>query len=197
MRDTLSKFYPNLSSDERFRLAIKALAEGNTLEQKRLRETCPRKSYSMNDLEFVDRMDGADILTMAVVADLKNLNDQINLSQNWLEYNSVLLELFNRLPADNGKRAFNLMGESLSKTHLTLTDTMAMMKEKRKALWVAYAEFCHETFQLEPEIFISAIFPIYMENLKIDFDDNTPIVEQIKTLYKTVIKKFWEKSSDG
>jgi hypothetical protein len=67
----LSKLYDRLTLEERFRLDVEAMARGDAEESRRLVDTCPRRSYTMTDLGFSGRWDGAIQLCMAVLLDFR------------------------------------------------------------------------------------------------------------------------------
>jgi hypothetical protein len=52
VRNTLRKHYPNLTPDERFRLALAALARRDDADLALLRTTCPMKTYDATDQTF-------------------------------------------------------------------------------------------------------------------------------------------------
>ena len=58
-KDKLGKFYDRLDPDERFRLGLKAAARGDEEDVERLRDTCPRETYTANDTAFTDRISGS------------------------------------------------------------------------------------------------------------------------------------------
>ena len=70
-RKGLGKLYDRLTSEERFRLDIEAMARGDEEESRKLVETCPRRSYVMNDLGFAGRWDGAIQMTLVTLLDLR------------------------------------------------------------------------------------------------------------------------------
>jgi len=55
MKDTLRKYDAVLTADERFRLALAAMARDDETEVRRLHGTCPRHTYTMADADFTDR----------------------------------------------------------------------------------------------------------------------------------------------
>jgi hypothetical protein len=63
-KDKLGKFYDRLDPDERFRLVLEAAARGDEEEIKRLRDTCPRETYTAIDIAFTDRISGSFKITM-------------------------------------------------------------------------------------------------------------------------------------
>jgi hypothetical protein len=67
----LDKLYDRLTPVERFKLDIEAMARGDEEESRRLVETCPRRSYVMNDLGFAGRWDGAIQMTLVTLLDLR------------------------------------------------------------------------------------------------------------------------------
>jgi hypothetical protein len=54
----LHKHYDRLEADERFRLDVLATVRGDSRESERLVSSCPRFSYVMNDVGFVERWRG-------------------------------------------------------------------------------------------------------------------------------------------
>ncbi len=69
-KSSLDKLYGHLTPEERFRLDIEARARGDEEESRRLMETCPRRTYTMNDWGFAGRWHAATELTMTVLLDL-------------------------------------------------------------------------------------------------------------------------------
>jgi hypothetical protein len=63
-KDKLGKLYDRLDPDERFRLDLKAAARGDEEDMKRLRDTCPRETYTANDTAFTNRISGSLNITM-------------------------------------------------------------------------------------------------------------------------------------
>jgi hypothetical protein len=58
-RNRLDKLYDGLTPEERFRLDVLATARGDEQESRKLTESCPRRSYIMNDARFSWRWDAA------------------------------------------------------------------------------------------------------------------------------------------
>jgi hypothetical protein len=69
-RKGLGKLYDRLTPEERFRLDVEAMARGDEEESRRLTDTCPRRSYVMNDGGFAGRWDGAIQMSMVALLDL-------------------------------------------------------------------------------------------------------------------------------
>ncbi len=55
MKNTLRKYDDVLTADERFHLALAAMARDDETEIRRLHDTCPRFTYTMTDTDFTDR----------------------------------------------------------------------------------------------------------------------------------------------
>jgi hypothetical protein len=62
--DKLGKFYDRFDPDERLRLVLKAAARGDEEDIERLRDTCPRETYTANDIAFSGRIRGSWKMTM-------------------------------------------------------------------------------------------------------------------------------------
>src|ERR687890_581736 len=65
-KDRLGKFYDRFDPDERFRLALEAMARGDEEEIERLRDTCPRVRYTAIDIAYSDRISGSLKMTMLI-----------------------------------------------------------------------------------------------------------------------------------
>src|SRR5215210_1643159 len=75
----LGRLYDQLTPEERFRLGVLALARGDEEESERLARTCPRHTYTMNDLEFVGRWEAARELAMCAYVDVASRMDKIKM----------------------------------------------------------------------------------------------------------------------
>jgi hypothetical protein len=69
-QDRLGKLYDRFMPEERFRLTLEALARGDEKEADRLSESCPRRTYTMNELAYGDRMRAGLQITLVVCLDL-------------------------------------------------------------------------------------------------------------------------------
>lgn len=67
----LARLYDRLTPEERFRLVLMAMARGDHEEVRRLRESCPRKRYEMQDAAYADRVAASLTLAMAALAELR------------------------------------------------------------------------------------------------------------------------------
>jgi hypothetical protein len=66
----VARHYDKLRPDERFRLAIEALARGDDQEVDRLAAACPRKVYREIDAEYGERVRVSSEIVSAVILDL-------------------------------------------------------------------------------------------------------------------------------
>jgi hypothetical protein len=62
----LHHHYDRLTPEERFRLDVLAMVRGDSRESERLVASCPRFSYVMNDVGFVDRWRSAIEITLRI-----------------------------------------------------------------------------------------------------------------------------------
>jgi hypothetical protein len=66
----LHRHYDRLDAEERFRLDVLATARDDSRESERLVSSCPRFSYTMNDVGFVERWRSAIEITLRVYVPL-------------------------------------------------------------------------------------------------------------------------------
>jgi len=69
-KDRLDKLYDRFTPEERFRLTLEALAREDEQEAERLSKRCPRRTYTMNDAAYEDKMRAGLQITMAICLDL-------------------------------------------------------------------------------------------------------------------------------
>jgi enamine deaminase RidA (YjgF/YER057c/UK114 family) len=62
----LQRHYDRLEADERFRLDVLAMAREDSRESERLVSSCPRFSYTMNEMGFVERWRSAIEMTLRI-----------------------------------------------------------------------------------------------------------------------------------
>ena len=65
-KNGLHRHYDRLDADERFRLDVLAMAREDSQESERLITSCPRFSYTMNEMGFVERWRSAIEITLRV-----------------------------------------------------------------------------------------------------------------------------------
>ena len=65
-KNGLHRHYDRLDADERFRLDLLAMAREDSQESERLVTSCPRYSYTMNDMGFVERWRSATEITLRI-----------------------------------------------------------------------------------------------------------------------------------
>ncbi len=78
-KNGLVKLYDRLTPEERFRLDVLAMARGDEEESEHLTNTCPRRSYTMNEVGFTGRWRGALELTLLTLLDLRARMDKVQM----------------------------------------------------------------------------------------------------------------------
>ena len=107
-RKGLGKLYDRLTPEERFRLDVLATARGDERESRKLAESCPRRSYTMNDARFSRRWDASRELTMVVLLDLNQHLSKlrmINALRSVLPYSTALAQEEAYLAYSDGHKA--------------------------------------------------------------------------------------------
>lgn len=72
-----ARLYDNFRPKERLVLVLEAMARGDEAEAERLRQACPRKTYTGPDAAFDDRLHMAFDIVAVVAADLRALTSQL------------------------------------------------------------------------------------------------------------------------
>ncbi|WP_045520627.1 hypothetical protein [Neobacillus niacini] len=62
------KMYPKLSADERFKMVIKTLVNGDEDQREKLVKSCPKVNYSKSDHSYTERIGASrDIVTVFII----------------------------------------------------------------------------------------------------------------------------------
>jgi hypothetical protein len=78
-KNGLGKLYDRLTPEERFRLDVLATARGDKEESEHLTSTCPKRTYTMNEVGFTGRWHGAVELTFINLLDLRASMDKVQM----------------------------------------------------------------------------------------------------------------------
>jgi hypothetical protein len=235
---SLGKLYDRLTLDERVKLIIQAAARGDAEDVQRLAESCPTKTYAINDIAFGDQISGSWKITMmlchllasslarlhtiapvrevlpyafdhcisgARLAYLRGL--EMGVSRAWeaagkkgdpparllkeeaQEENSVMKAELGDLHAITGHLremiADFLLGQLEELERCTASEALMV--------WEAFANFCNEQLQLEPETLVKAWFePMLPEIEKLVNLPELPEVDPDEVEYlSTELKRVW------
>ncbi len=78
-KNGLGKLYDRLTPEERFRLDVLATAREDKQESEHLTSTCPKRTYTMNEVGFTGRWHGAVELTFINLLDLRSRMDKVQM----------------------------------------------------------------------------------------------------------------------
>lgn len=81
MKELNEKYYETFTPAERVQLAIAALGRQDMKEVDKLYNTCPRVSYTMKDLAFMNKMQAVERITTALAALCTELLDKIKINK--------------------------------------------------------------------------------------------------------------------
>jgi hypothetical protein len=77
--------YDRLTAEERFRLVVEAFAREDEREAERLSTTCPRKAYTMSDLDFSERLRASELIVSHVYAELMEVLSTLQAIETYRE----------------------------------------------------------------------------------------------------------------
>lgn len=66
MKNGMGKLYGHFTPEERFELVVEAMSRGDEDEVKRLSRSCPRRTYTTNELAYADRIAASSKITTMV-----------------------------------------------------------------------------------------------------------------------------------
>jgi hypothetical protein len=155
----LGKLYDRLTPEERFRLDVMATARGDMEESELLTRTCPRHSYTMNDIGFADRWHAAKEMAVLTHMSLVSTVERLQLVEGFGLIVSALANLAD-LEAEGG------MGEKpgaegvrcLAREMPELTEELKRsIAERGFSVWAAFKGFCAEEMGLEAGVLLGAL----------------------------------------
>jgi hypothetical protein len=179
--NAVARHYDKLKPDERFRLAIEALARGDDQEADRLATTCPRKVYRMNDVEYGDRVRVSSEIVSAVLLDLAPRLGKLRMIEAFREFLPLFLGrgmdvaamawLDGYTEGKNGRRKRDDeiveagIKKALKDAELATKRIPEVLDEIRnavaaeiKGIWEAFSRFSKRELRLEPDTVVSAWF---------------------------------------
>jgi hypothetical protein len=131
----LHKLYDRLTLAERFAADVETMARGDRDESEYPTDTCPRRSYTVNDWCFVGRWTAARELSLLAHMDLSRCLDKIQ-----------VLEAFRRAwEGLDGRRE--------------LEDLQRRMAAEGLTHWAVFCGFCAEEMGVEPAKVLAAVTP--------------------------------------
>lgn len=217
MRKNLFKLYDRLSPDERVKLTILAMSRGDDEEVKRLRQTCPRKAYSMSDAAYLDKMDGVISITRLCVAVLMLHNKDLEKVKLLEELTPVLVKTHMKALIDGANTAWaaagkegkfwdvpieefqeiaqDLAGSFLSNEEVTQMRTNAIAR--LKGTYQAFVSFLSD-HDLDPDLVV-AIHPgmeMLIDSIRVELESDMPVDEgEMAGAYKAYCMA-WEEAGN-
>jgi hypothetical protein len=178
----VGKLYDRLTPEERFRLDVEAMARGDAAESERLTSTCPRGTYTMTDVGFSGRWDGAIQLTMAALMDLRQSTAKLRMIDAFravLPYSEQLAQHSAAEAYLDGRRSradTRKVDEDLERIEARIEEDGRFIPELLErlerelaaeglAVWEAYSLFCEEEMEIAPEKLLRATFPPALEDV--------------------------------
>jgi len=179
----VGKLYDRLTPEERFRLDVEAMARGDAEESELLTSTCPRRTYTMTDVGFSGRWDGAIQLTMAALMDLRQSTAKLRMVDAFravlpyaeqLAQNSAAEAYFEAREDDSSEAGVD---EDLERIEARIKEDGRLIPELLErlerqlateglAVWQAFSLFCEEDMGISPEKLLRATFPPALEDVE-------------------------------
>ena len=184
----VGKLYDRLTPEERFRLDVEAMARGDAQESELLTSTCPRHTYTMTDVGYSGRWDGAIELTMATLMDLRQSTAKLRMLRMVDALRAAVLPYAEQLVQNSAAEAyFEASGaeddssearadEDLEKIEARIKEDGRFIPELLErlerelateglAVWEAFSLFCEEDMGISPEKLLRATFPPALEDV--------------------------------
>jgi hypothetical protein len=178
----VGKLYDRLTPEERFRLDVEAMARGDAEESELLTSTCPRRTYTMTDVGFSGRWDGAIQITTAALMDLRQSTAKLRMVDAFravlpyaeqLAQNSAAEAYFEVREDDPSEAGVD---DDLERIEARIKEDGRLIPELLErlerelateglAVWQAFSLFCEEEIGISPEKLLRATFPPALEDV--------------------------------
>jgi hypothetical protein len=168
----LGDHYPALEPQERFQAALEAATREDYDERRRLVDSCPRRTYTMSDTAFLDRVDASRDLALGValaiapeLAQVRVLAVVSELTAQTLAATMachVLADARREADPDAVLADFDaVLAEELPKAQDTsvyhaIETARCEQLAKAAAAWTAFSEVCRDELGVEPVVVLSA-----------------------------------------
>lgn len=174
----LHRYYGRLTPAERFRLTVEARARSDASEERRLVESCPRKTYTETDFAFAGRLSAAEEITLYFCLDLYRHTARLQVLSGLIE-----ARIFPEEPEGLLERlCCGVCAEGL-------------------AVWRGYAAFCQQELRLEPDKLLRASFAPAAEAANrltslaagLGIEPDSARAEE----YRSVLVEIWRRKTAG
>jgi hypothetical protein len=148
-----SKLYPSFKPPERLTLMLRAMERGDDAEVDRLRDSCPRKTYTQPDIAFDDRVDLAFDMFAITCIDLRAMTAKLA-AIDWAKHVVRTFAPLNHITATlgfiEGVRCAGGLDGAATQIAQELADT-----------WRAFDGFCRSRIGLDgPAVFRAWRMPL-------------------------------------
>ena len=181
-KNGVGKLYDRLTPEERFRLDVEAMARGDAEESELLTSTCPRHTYTMTDVGFSGRWDGAIQITTAALMDLRQSIAKLRMvdafravlpyAEQLAQYSAA--EAYFEAREDDSSEAG--VDDDLERIEARIKEDGCLIPELLErlerglateglAVWWAFSLFCEEEIGISPEKLLRATFAPALEDV--------------------------------
>lgn len=189
MKKLSTRLYERLTPEERFRLALEAMARDDEQEMRRLAESCPKKTYTMRDADFIDLLEASRYLALgfsllwldayrrylALEAAAKAYFDALSFftwgyvlgaNNAWKRAGrkGVLFDVEGREPTDEELREIGLAA-AIDGFPEEAAKVLREKANELKILWQGFAAFCADR-GLNPEKLLQAWWPPVLDQVR-------------------------------
>jgi hypothetical protein len=173
-----TRLYERLTPEERFKLALEAMARDDEQEMRRLAESYPKKTYTMRDADFIDLLEASRYLAfgfsllwldaysryLVLEAAAKAYFDALSFftwgyvlgaNNAWRRAGKegVLFDVEGREPTDAELREIGL-AVAIENFPKEAEKILRAKAASLRALWQGFAAFCREK-SLDPEVMLN------------------------------------------
>jgi hypothetical protein len=198
----LAAHYDRLEPEERFRAALEAAAREDYDERGRLVDSCPRLTYEMSDVGFLDRVDASRDMALAVALDLGPRLAQLRLTaavREALPHAVALGVDFSAAATGDDALTPEEVCEIVGETTARAFDAAeAILRSQAAAVLAAFSAVCRDGLGLDPECVLRAhLGPLLVEQLGLDQLDGAKPDREALAAWREMLARKWAERVGG
>lgn len=191
----LVRSYDRLDAEERFRLVMEAAARGDDRERDRLSQAAPMRAYKIADPTYMDRVDAAHDLSVALALDLGPRLMMLRLLRATPELVARSMAVGAEAAVASEEDLRELVEAAVSEPVGQAVESLAArVRSEAAAVAHAFAGVCRERMGLEPETVLRAsLGPLYAERLALaDLTSASPDKVHLAE-WRELLERTWRK----
>jgi hypothetical protein len=192
-KDGLASYYDRLTPEERFKLFIEAWARGDEGECRHLESSCPKRTYEMDDVAYLDRVKASEELTTIMCLDLAPRLAKVQMLAAFKDSLPFIYKAcVDEENPDREKTSAKLGG--LIEVANVLDKVRRDIVRDAGAMWFGFSNFSSTQLGIEPKKLAKVWFAPALEEVEFleSFMADEPDWEKVSE-YEAILAELWHR----